>query len=162
MIAFNDVSHVGVVVDDLPRAIEHYASAFGWRFSEPIRMGPIELHAPGEPSGTVPVDLQVAWSLDSAPPYELIAGPRDGLWGVPAGEHRIHHIGYWVDDIAAAAKRARDAGYAPELLLTPEGERGFGYYRRPDGLRIELIERSSEEPIRNWREGAPLLVDWFG
>jgi catechol 2,3-dioxygenase-like lactoylglutathione lyase family enzyme len=159
---FDDVSHVGVVVDDLDRAIEHYASAFGWRFSERLRMGPLELHAPGEPSGLLPVDLQVAWSVDSAPPLELICGGQETLWGVPRGEHRIHHIGYWVDDIAAAAARARAGGYEPEVLLTADGGRGFGYYRGPGGMRIELIERSSEEPIRNWRGGAPLLVDWFG
>lgn len=158
---FQDVSHIGVVVDDLDAAIEHFRSAFGWSFSESIRMGPLELHAPGEPSGKLPVDLKVAWSLDSNPPLELIEGDADSLWGVGPGEHRIHHYGYWVEDIGAAAAAARAGGYEPEVLLTEDGAKGFAYHLRPGGMRIELIERTSEQPIKAWREGGPLQVDWF-
>jgi hypothetical protein len=115
---------VGFVVPDLEAAMAELGAGLGVEM-----LGPLERDV-GD--GV----LRIAFAM-TAPPYlELIQGPPGSLWDATAGP-RMHHLGYWSDDLDADSARLEAAGMALELDL------GFARYHRPAsaaGARIELID----------------------
>lgn len=115
---------VGFVVPDLEAAMAELGAGLGVEM-----LGPLERDV-GD--GV----LRIAFAKTPPPYLELIQGPPGSLWDATAGP-RMHHLGYWSDDLGADSARLETAGMTLELDL------GFARYHRPTtgaGARIELID----------------------
>jgi catechol 2,3-dioxygenase-like lactoylglutathione lyase family enzyme len=151
------VVQVGILVDDLDRALERYATRFGvgpWRI---YTYGPSTLTSMsyrGEP-GTFSMLLALA---GQSPQLELIQ-PLEG----PSVYHEwlerhgpgLHHVAVEVDSLTQTIATMELAGY-PLLQLGrgfgPDGDGGFAYFDTQDdlGVIVEAIEEAKRiaEPER--------------
>ena len=129
---------VGVVVQDLAQAMEQLSATLGLTWGEVKERD--ELGVP----------LQVVFS-DQGPPYfELIQGPAGSAWDGSAGS-RLDHLAYWAEDLGSERERLAAAG-APVVV---DGEaRGLpvNYHALGDaGFRIEIFDASYKEKLRAGR-----------
>ena len=121
-----DATHfqVGFVVPDLEAAMEEFAAALG-----------VEMIGPQERELGSDGVLRIAFARTLRPYLELIEGPAGSIWDATSGP-KIHHFGYWSEDMDADSTRLEAAGLAREIDL------GFARYHGPGaatGVRIELI-----------------------
>ena len=127
------IDHVGIAVEDLDAAIEHYRRTLGLEPAHRERVesqGVEEVLLPVGPSfiqllGTLGPDTPVARFLDRR-------GPG------------VHHVGFRVDDVSSALEQLRGEGV--ELIdQTPRpGSRGttiaFVHPKGMGGVLIELVQ----------------------
>ncbi len=129
----SDLDHVGIAVEDLEAAVEHYRRSFG---IEPAHREHIE------DQGVDEVLFEVGGSY-----IQLLGalGPE-----TPIGrflERRgpgVHHVGYRVHDLAAALERLRAEG-VPLIDEAPrKGSRGttiaFIHPKGMGGVLVELVQ----------------------
>jgi len=134
----SDLYHTGIVVADLDAAMERLSAVAGYEwttpraFSLPVRIG----------NDDRTVDFRFAYSLQ-APRLELVQEIPDSIW-TPAPRNAAHHLGYFVDDVAAVSGRLTEAGFAREACaLGDDGSpAAFAYHVDSAGIRIEIVERS--------------------
>ncbi|HEY6497303.1 MAG TPA: VOC family protein [Trebonia sp.] len=130
--------HIGIAVPDLAKGKEELGEVFGlgWR---PTRVRRLTLtDAAGRP---YEVECHVAFSLGGPFAVEV----WQAIPGTPLDVREsggVHHIGYWVDDPAAEAKRLGALGYPGYATAgaTPLLNRG------PAGTVIELCDLRSDRP----------------
>jgi len=133
-----DLYHTGIVVPELDRAMADLARLAGYRWMRPLA---VELDV-WSPAGPGRVALRFAYSLH--PPYlELVTEVPGTAWAAAPG-NAVHHVGYWVDDIAAASAALADDDRPLEVCggTDPASPATFAYHRGPDGIRIELVDRT--------------------
>ncbi|HLN17561.1 MAG TPA: VOC family protein [Acidimicrobiales bacterium] len=133
----SDLYHTGVVVADLDASLASMAALGGYRW-----MDPFAVDAPvWTPDGATVLPLRFAYSLD--PPYlELVQSVPGTVWeGAPG--NAVHHVGCWVDDLAAASTGLTAEGRPMEVCggADPSAPLAFAYHRGTDGIRIELVDR---------------------
>ena len=87
----------------------------------------------------IEVTTTIVYSVQ-APHLELVNEIPSTPW-VAAPRSAGHHLGYWVDDIAAAGHQLEAAGYALELAPAGDLAGTFAYYIDPLGVRLELVAR---------------------
>ena len=115
---------VGFVVPDLEAAMDELGTSLGVEV-----IGPLERDLD---EGV----LRIAFALTPPPYVELLEGPPGSVWDAVDGA-KMHHLGYWSEDIDADSARLERAGMALELDL------GFARYHGPalaTGARLELID----------------------
>lgn len=146
------LEHVGITVSDLDRSVRFYSTIFGtepmaraeWRGKDAEYVAKMM----GQPGLTMDAAFfQIPGSntiLEMCQFHDI----KDGK-GVPVRHFQSSgmHIGFYVDDIDAAAERVRKAG--SELLAEPSTIQ-FGPYlgrggravlfRDPDGINLQLME----------------------
>jgi catechol 2,3-dioxygenase-like lactoylglutathione lyase family enzyme len=130
--------HIGIAVPDLEQGKQELGEVFGLRW-RPDRVRKLTLaDAAGRP---YEVECHVTFSLGgpfAVEAWQAIPGtPLD----MPDGGG-VHHIGYWVDDLAAEAKRLDALGYPNYATAgtTPLLIRG------PAGTLVELCDLHSDRP----------------
>ena len=128
-----EIDHVAIAVNDLDAAISWYATTFGTTVDHRERV---------ERDGVEEALLKVADSYvqlltptrDDSPVAKFLAGKGEGL----------HHVGYRVDDCAAALQAVRDAGGRVIDEAPRPGSRGttvaFVHPKTSFGTLIELVE----------------------
>jgi catechol 2,3-dioxygenase-like lactoylglutathione lyase family enzyme len=134
-----DLYHTGFMVPDLPRAMDQLTAAAGHRWTIPIDGDvPIWTRANG------PLRLLVRFVYSLLPPHVELIQQIPGTPWMPAPGNAAHHCGYWADDVAATARRLVQLGFDLEAHgLAADGEPAmFAYLTDPNGLRIEIVERS--------------------
>ena len=137
--------HIGIAVPDLEEGKAELGEVFGlhWR---PSRVRKLTLaDAVGRPCE---VECHVVFSLGGPFAVEVWQAIPGTPLDVPEAGG-VHHIGYWVDDLAATASALEDAGYRQEARPSGAGLSKFAYYIDPAGVRIEIVDRA-------------LFPDWFG
>ena len=104
----------------------------GYRWTTPVEYELTVSTATGDQA----VPFRFTYSLQ-APHLELVQAVPGTIWSESAS-----HLGYWVDDIGAAASLLEETGY--RLEARPAGERlsKFAYYLDPAGVRIEIVDRA--------------------
>lgn len=145
----NGVAQVGIIVEDLDKAVETYWKLFGigpwhiYTYGKPL-VKRMTYH--GEPSE---YKMRVALSYLGPTRIELIEMMEGGtVYADFVEEHSygVHHFGVLVDDMEEAIAEAEAAG----LTMTQDGAGfgldGDGHYAYLDteeeiGVTIELIER---------------------
>ena len=137
-----EFAHAGLIVQSLRDAEQLLGSWLGYGFA-------------GLGDGKVPVrfenglretHLTTAWS--SPPGIELILNSPGSIWTSEEPIH-LHHLAYWVDDLAETSRRLESEGLPLELFFD-DGSRTltrWAYHRQPDGLRIELISNSIRDRL---------------
>src|ERR1700716_2874518 len=130
--------HIGIAVPDLEEGKKELGEVFGLRW-RPARVRKLTLaDAAGRP---YEMECHVVFSLGGPFAVEVWqAIPGTPLDMPDAGG--VHHIGYWVDDLAAEAKRL-DAPGAPTSAPAPPPPL---LTRGPAGTLIELCDLHSDRP----------------
>lgn len=163
---FREQSHIGIVCENIERTIAEYEQ-LGYTFA--LRAGSATMRRPGlDPQE--PFSARTAWSLQGPPHIELAevadVGGQPYLWPSRSHDH-VEHVGYWVDDLAAASALLEQMHYP--LEATPAGDDtkplGFCYHRTPSGVRIELEDgpmrkRILDEQFERVRQGDTGLIDY--
>ncbi len=128
-----EIDHVAIAVHDLEAAIAYYRDAFG---------AEVEHRETVESDGVEEALIKVADSY-----VQLITPTRDDSPIAKALEKRgegLHHIGYRVDDVAAALKSMIAAGARPLDEVPRPGSRGttiaFIHPKGSFGTLIELVQ----------------------
>ena len=128
-----EIDHVAIAVNDLEAAIKYYADAFG---AEVHHREVVESDGVEEALVKVAdsyIQLTTATTEDS-PIAKYLAKRGEGL----------HHIGYRVDDCAAALQSMIDAGATPIDKEPRPGSRGttvaFVHPKGSFGTLIELVQ----------------------
>ena len=128
-----EIDHIAIAVDDLEAAIEYYATAYGVS---------VEHREVVERDGVEEALLKVADSYvqlltptrDDSPVAKFLANRGEGL----------HHVGYRVDDCAAALERVKAEGGRVIDEAPRPGSRGttvaFVHPKTAFGTLIELVE----------------------
>jgi hypothetical protein len=132
-------SHIGIVVADLQAAMVELGAA--WRTSwSPGRDGSIGIPYRAR-AGIKTVHLRTAWGERGPLRVELIEAVADSIWPQGGGAY-CHHFGYSVPDLEKEARRLCELGLELEWTRAEgpsAGINGFGYFRFPSGLLIELV-----------------------
>jgi catechol 2,3-dioxygenase-like lactoylglutathione lyase family enzyme len=130
--------HIGIALPDLEKGQKELADVFGLRW-RPARVRKLTLtDAEGR---TSEVECHVAFSLGGPFAVEVWQAIPGTPLEMPEGGG-VHHIGYWVDDLAAEAKRLDALGYPSyaKVGATPLLNRG------PAGTVIEVCDLHSDRP----------------
>jgi catechol 2,3-dioxygenase-like lactoylglutathione lyase family enzyme len=131
-----DFYHVGLVVPDLDSAAAQLTAAGGYEWTQPVEY----TLSVTTSAGDADVPFEFVYSLQ-APHLELVQEVPGTIWTATAAR-AAHHVGYWVDDIAAAASGLEAAGYRQEARPAGETLSTFAYYLDPAGVRIEIVDRA--------------------
>ena len=132
--------HVGIVVSDLPRAMEELGELLGltWlpAFGQPTYQ---LLH-----SEQIPVEPLVTYSRQGPPYVELIQQRPGTVWDATG----LHHLGVWTDSMRQESDRFTQAGVPLDSVGTDaEGNwTSACYHRTAEGLRVELIDIGHSGP----------------
>ncbi|CAN5700120.1 VOC family protein [soil metagenome] len=125
-----DLFHTGIVVADLDGAMQDLTATCGYRWTMPMT-NTLPVRIGGD---TRDVEFRMTYSVQ-APHLELVQQIPGTLW-MPAPGTAAHHLGYFVDDVAAASRQLDAAGFAFEA-----GTEVFAFHTNPLGIRIELVRR---------------------
>jgi len=135
-LAITDCYHVGLVVPDLDAATASLTAVSGYSWTKPVEAALSVRMA----NGDAEVPFKFVYSIE-APHLEVIQEVPGSIWSAsPAGA--AHHLGYWVDDLASAARGLEAAGYRLEARPSGDELTTFAYYLDPAGIRIELVDRA--------------------
>jgi catechol 2,3-dioxygenase-like lactoylglutathione lyase family enzyme len=130
--------HIGIAVPGLAQGQEELGEVFGLRW-RPARVRKLTLNdADGR---TYEVECHVAFSLGGPFAVEVWQAIPGTPLDIPQAGG-VHHIGYWVDDLAAETERLGVLGYPSYATAgtTPLLNRG------PAGTLIELCDLHSDRP----------------
>jgi catechol 2,3-dioxygenase-like lactoylglutathione lyase family enzyme len=149
-----DFFHTGVVVDDMQRATAEMSKAFGFEWAEPTEiLAPVRLH-----DGVVQAHRWVTYSIGGAHAIELIQ-QADGEIYVPTdGSQRLHHLGFWVDDLTAESRRLESLGMPVRMMGPAHADQPYFAFHDGmlGGLFIELLSVVRKPAIEAWRAGGKL------
>ena len=149
MLRAGDQFHVGIVVEDFEATMAELSSLYGYEWC-PETGAPLELKLP---TGDAVVDIRCAYSKNS-PRIEIIRSVPGTLWEPVAGS-RVHHVGYWSDDVAAGSAELERHGYIAEAArVGPDGTLFFAFYRSMRGFRVELLTRAAQSPLEQYWAGS--------
>jgi methylmalonyl-CoA/ethylmalonyl-CoA epimerase len=133
------VGQIGVVVEDIDRAIAFYESAFG--------LGPWDIREVGAPNvwdrgQEKPIKARLAFTNVGQVEVELIQILEgDSLHSEFLREHGegLHHLGFFVKDFQAKLEQAKAMGF--EVLQVDPFGQAYAYLdtRQPGGIIFELI-----------------------
>jgi Glyoxalase/Bleomycin resistance protein/Dioxygenase superfamily len=142
--------HTGIIVDDLDEAMGSMGSALALHWAPPKRAkGPML-----GPEGVREREVVFTYSVEGPHHIELLqqieAGPYLGL----TGGRRVHHLGYFTDDLVRASAELEEQGFRRELSGPVEhGEitrAAFHYNPQAPGLWIELVAGEIAGEIGGW------------
>jgi len=132
-----DCYHAGIVVPDMDAAAQRLTAAAGYTWTRPVEATlPITTA-----DGDYDVPLRFVYSIE-APHLEVVQEVPGTVWTAGAGG-AVHHLGYWVDDVAAAADGLQGAGYRLEARPAGPEISTFAYLLDPTGVRIEIVDRAA-------------------
>jgi catechol 2,3-dioxygenase-like lactoylglutathione lyase family enzyme len=133
-----DYYHTGVVVPDLDAAMARLSALGGYQWINPLTYTLPFRTA----NGTRELTSTFVYSLQS-PHVELIQQVPDSPW-IAAPGNSVHHLGYFVDDLAETARTLEANGFTFEATAdtSPSDLALFAYYIDAFGTRIEIVDRA--------------------
>ncbi len=131
--------HTGIIVDDLDKAMASWGEALGLSWAPPLT-STVPMRGP---EGVAGREVRFTYSLQGPHHIELLeqidATPYLGL----TGGRRVHHLGYFTDDLRAAAADLEERGFRMELSGVADdggiGRATFHYSEESPGMWIELV-----------------------
>ena len=136
VLAPTDLYHVGLIVDDIDAAATRLTAVNGYQWTKPVEATLAVTTAHGD----YEVPFKFVYSVQ-APHLELVHQVPGTIWSTTP-DAAAHHLGYWVDDLAAAAAGLETAGYRQEARPAGDELSMFAYYTDPAGVRIEIVDRA--------------------
>ncbi len=151
MIDYQDQFHIGIRVADIDAAMDELGAGLNVTWAEARDVAEQALWTPE--AGLQHHHLRFTYSAEGPQHLELLQGPAGSFWDgndAPGA----HHIGIWVDDVAAETATLVDAGWT---LLGAQRDPGdgdgygvFSYLEPPTGLIVELVDRKVEASFEQW------------
>lgn len=151
MINYQDQFHIGIRVADIDAAMDELGAGLSVTWAAARDVADQALWTPE--NGLQLHHLRFTYSAQGPQHLELLQGPAGSFWD---GEDSpgAHHIGIWVDDVAAETSALVDAGWT---LLGAQRDPGdgegygvFSYIEPPTGLIVELVDRRVEASFEQW------------
>jgi methylmalonyl-CoA/ethylmalonyl-CoA epimerase len=149
------VGQIGVVVENVDRAIAFYQSAFG--------LGPFDVREMGAPNvwdrgEEKPIKARLAFADLGGVQLELIQileGDSFHLEFLREHGEGIHHLGFFVPDFKAKVEKAKAMGF--RVLQTGPFGLAYAYLdtRQPGGIIFELIMPMDQNVVWGARPGEP-------
>jgi methylmalonyl-CoA/ethylmalonyl-CoA epimerase len=149
------VGQIGVVVEDIDRAIAFYESAFG--------LGPWDIREVGAPNvwdrgQEKPIKARLAFATVGGVEIELIQileGDSMHLEFLREHGEGLHHLGFFVKDFQAKLEQAKAMGF--EVLQVDPFGQAYAYLdtRQPGGIIFELIAPLGDQNISMLRGMMP-------
>jgi catechol 2,3-dioxygenase-like lactoylglutathione lyase family enzyme len=141
-------AHLGIQVENLERACALLTELFGLTFAEPITGWPIHVRVGDEvehSEGRFTVSRQ-------GPPYLEVTENVEGsqVWHSDGRPLAFHHLGFWVDDVAASSDTLVAAGYPVQAGGLDEQGRYRYTYHEVEGLRVEMAGASARPAFERW------------
>jgi len=141
-------AHIGIQVENLDQACATLTDLLGLTFAEPIKDWPVAVRMGDsieQSQGHFTVSRQ-------GPPYvevtENVAESK--IWQSDGLPIAFHHLGFWVNDVAAASEALTAAGHPMEAGGLNEAG-GYRYaYHLVNGLRIEVADAAARAPFERW------------
>lgn len=154
MIDYQRTYHLGVRVADIDAAMREMGEALGVTWCS-LQQREQSLWTPA--GGTTTVPLRFTYSAEGPQHIELLQGTPGSVWdgSVDAG---AHHVGVWVDDVAAETASLARAGWSVVAAQRAPGD-GYGaftYVAPPSGLIVELVSSALLPMFERWWGGGPL------
>jgi Glyoxalase/Bleomycin resistance protein/Dioxygenase superfamily len=134
-----DLYHTGIVVPDLEAAMARFTALAGYQWITPLSYTlPFRTAA----AGTHEFTSTIVYSTNS-PHLELIQEVPGSPW-VAAPGNPVHHLGYFTDNLANAARALEDNGLTFEATAAASDSELalFAYYVDAFGTRIEIVDRA--------------------
>lgn len=139
------VSHVGLCVADLDRALRFWCDGLGFERAERYEL--TDELAPGLAAALEvpgPVDVISQMIVHGGFKIELLHYRNPAVEGTPSSSRRqrgLTHVSFYVDDVDAEA--ARLVEYGATILPTTRTNPGVAiqFLADPDGTRVELMGR---------------------
>jgi catechol 2,3-dioxygenase-like lactoylglutathione lyase family enzyme len=145
------LTHVGICVSDLDRAVRFYCEGLGFELRSQIEIG-------GEPAATLlglePLELQALYLERDGTRIELLHYPRPGH--LPAESPRpmnrlgLTHLSLRVDDLDATLAELARVGataIAPTRIDMREHRSAAVFVTDPDGTMIELVQAPGDPEV---------------
>ena len=136
-------------------------SAPRWRRSVPLlvshgRKSSSGISRSGRRARGLQIPLRFTYSCEGPQHVELLQGAPGSLWD---GDDRpgVHHMGVWVNDVAAETERLIEAGWTLEMAGRAPDE-GYGpmtYVRSPGGFLLEPVSVAVRPRFERWWAGGP-------
>ena len=149
------VGQIGVVVEDIDRAIAFYESTFG--------LGPFDIREVGAPNvwdrgEEKAIKARLAFATLGNVELELIQileGDSVHLEFLREHGEGLHHLGFFVKDIQAKLEQAKAMGF--EVLHMDPFRQAYAYLdtRKPGGIIFELITPLGDQNISMLRGMMP-------
>jgi methylmalonyl-CoA/ethylmalonyl-CoA epimerase len=136
-----ELYHVGIVVHDLDDGMRRFGELLGIG-----RWVTFETAIPSRYRGEdVTAGARAAYG-NAGPSYVELVQPTSGPWTAQAfleerGEG-VYHLGYWVDDVPDAIRRADAAGLGVDWSAEADGKPFVVYLDAIGGVHLELVAAS--------------------
>lgn len=155
MIDYQQIFHTGIRVPDLDQAMDQLGSTLGVSWAKPQEVEKQPVWTPD--AGQQAVPLRFVYSAEGPQHIELLEGPVGTVWDgrdVPG----VHHVGVWVDDVAAEADRCVSRGWsvAAAQRAPEDGYGSYAYVLPPAGPIIELVWSAARPRFEAWWAGGDL------
>ena len=139
MLQPEDFYHTGIVVRDVAESMRRLTGLGGYRWTRLVGY-PFTIWTP---EGESTVTFRFVYSIE-APHLELVEEIPGTVWTSAPG-NAAHHLGYFVDDLAAASRALTEAGLPVEACGSVEGSHPsvFAYHKGAEGIRIEIVDRTT-------------------
>ena len=154
MFDYQDVFHVGVRVRDLDDAMHELGKGLGLTWAT---VAHVEQRVWGPDGGPTTVELDFTYSCEGPQHVELLKGSAGSVWDA-ADWPGVHHLGVWVDDVAAVTEDRVGQGWTLEIaqVAPEEGYGAFTYVRAPSGFLLEPVSAVLRPAFERWWAGGSL------
>ena len=149
------IYHTGIRVHDLDAAMDEMGETLGATWATVQHNPAQQIWTPED--GLRAVELTFVYSCEGPQHIELLQGVPGTPWH--AGDQPgVHHVGIWVDDVAAETERCLANGWSIAAAgAAPED--GYGVYTYvvpPSGPIVELVWSAVEPRFEAWWAGGTL------
>jgi len=149
MIDYQRIFHTGIRVPDLDAAMSELDETLGVTWAEWREVDAMPVWTPA--AGLHEVPLRYVYSCEGPQHIELLESAPGSPWhcGDTPG---VHHVGVWVDDVAAEVEAALAKGWTVALAgAAPEdGYGSFAYVQPPNAMLVEVVNAAIEPMFEQW------------
>lgn len=149
-----DFFHTGIVVDDISKATTEMSKAFGIDWATPTAVqAPVRLA-----DRVVVAHRWVTYSMGGGHAIEMIQEVDGEIYTPTDGSQRLHHLGFWVEDLAAESARLESLGMPLKVIGPASTDNPYFAFHDGmlGGLFIELLSTVRRPAIEAWRAGGNL------
>jgi len=151
-----ELFHIGIRVPQLEKALDEFGASHQVEWTD-INERQFTVWEPGSGYRTYP--LRLAFSRQGPVRLELLEGAPGSHWDgrdVPGP----HHLGVWVDNVAAEIERLVTRGWTLQFAANSpeEGYGRFAYIRSPEGILVEPVAVSNRPRFEAWWAGGELAA----
>ena len=154
MIDMREAFHVGVRVVDLDAAMSDLSAALDIQWASPRANESQPIWTPT--AGAEEVPLRYCYSVEGPLHIELVESSGGSFWD-GSDQPGNHHVGIWVDDVAAEADSLLSRGWTLMACRTsPTGTDRYGlfaYLQPPTGILVEIVSRELLPKFEAWWAG---------